>query len=231
MRARLVEDPEEDWRTAGPGGREITFQYLRERFANELDPPGSTRETRLGPRGYAFSQFTGAFARYVGSHPALDSHIEGVSQVYPAHPAHRAQKFRKTSKSAAKAAPDVTPDGAPDAAMEKPSKSAKNPSEEPDAPDAPDEPGSYSLRGERGISAVADEPALDLSPPPIPKYEAGTFEQALAEEIHRLHDENPKRSLAWLSKKTGQPKSVVQAILQGDGTDLRNPDKTQGDPL
>jgi hypothetical protein len=54
---------------------------------------------------------------------------------------------------------------------------------------------------------------LGLPPPPVPPYQPG----ALEEEVRRLHRDNPKRSVAWLGKQTGQPRSVVQAILQSDG--------------
>jgi hypothetical protein len=60
----------------------------------------------------------------------------------------------------------------------------------------------------------AAAPDLGLPPLPVPPYEPGTWDGALIDEIRRLHEEDPKRSAAWLGKRTGQPKSVVEAVLQ-----------------
>jgi hypothetical protein len=43
-------------------------------------------------------------------------------------------------------------------------------------------------------------------------------EGAIAEEIRQLRVANPKRSLKWLAKQSGQPPSVVREILgNGEG--------------
>jgi hypothetical protein len=60
-------------------------------------------------------------------------------------------------------------------------------------------------------------PDLCLPPAPVPPYQPGTWDAALVDEVRRLHQENPKRSIAWLGKRTGQPRSVVQAILRPAG--------------
>jgi hypothetical protein len=57
-------------------------------------------------------------------------------------------------------------------------------------------------------------PDLGLPPASVPPYQPGAWEAALVDEVRRLHQQNPKRSIAWLGKRTGQPRSVVQAILR-----------------
>ena len=58
-------------------------------------------------------------------------------------------------------------------------------------------------------------PQLDMSEPSLIDYTEGS----IAEEIRQLHAENPKRSLAWIAKQSGQPKAVVREILgNGEGT-------------
>jgi hypothetical protein len=285
--AKLIADPDEDWSLLGPGGRSITAAWLRERLRHLLKPEGSQREHRTSPRGYAFSQFAGAFARFIGPALPVDPiySSKGSPETSGASGA-TAQNPRKTNK---KSAPDdefdpaqpgtasgaiILPDGhvaAPDGRSDAPDDKAQavdagpieNPEKKlkdgPDEPDAPDDPESL-LRdnkeiaaqnsGERRtkprekgkkdrIVAAADasktakrsapntrlrrkpaggEAAPDLGPPaPVPPYQPGTWDAALVDEVRRLHQENPRRSLAWLGKQTGQPKSVVQAILRPAG--------------
>jgi hypothetical protein len=52
---------------------------------------------------------------------------------------------------------------------------------------------------------------------PIPPYQPGTWGTLLAEEVRRLHRENPQRSITWLSKQTGQPENLVRTILRPNG--------------
>jgi hypothetical protein len=57
-----------------------------------------------------------------------------------------------------------------------------------------------------------EDPQLNLPEPPLIDYRAG----AIAEEIRQLRAANPRRSLAWIAKQSGQPRSVVREILGGE---------------
>jgi putative DNA primase/helicase len=257
--AKLHADPDEDWSTAGPGGRPITAAWLRERLRHLLDPEGSQRQHRTGPRGYAFRQFAGAFARYIGPtlpvDPVIDLGSSGASGATP----------KKPSKTVEKSAPDdefhdparlgtasgaaisdlsrPSPDGhsaAPDGHSAAPDDGAQvadaKPIEKPDkkltdgldGPDAPDVSGriykdnidtaALPRQVRRRRKPPTGEAAFDLGPPaPAPPYPPGTWDAALVDEVRRLHQANPNRSLAWLAKQTGQSKSVIQAILRPAG--------------
>jgi len=54
------------------------------------------------------------------------------------------------------------------------------------------------------------EPELEVAPP-LGKYEPGLIDA----EIRRLRAENPKRSIAWIAKQVGQPRSRVLEALEG----------------
>ena len=102
----------------------------------------------------------------------------------------------------------------------------------PDTPDAPDLPRGEcedkgGIRASRPLRQARRRrkplkgeaaPDLGLSAAPVPPYQPGTFDAALVDEVRRLREENPKRSIAWLCKQTGQPRSVVQAILRPAGS-------------
>jgi hypothetical protein len=94
----------------------------------------------------------------------------------------------------------------------------------------PDTPGTPHSPGENGDKHVgvkpADgksqprrkkpngpEPTLDLPEAPVPDYPPN----GIATAIRQLHAQYPKRSLCWLSEKTGQPKSIVEAVLRANG--------------
>jgi hypothetical protein len=212
----------------GPGGRKITPQWLRERLAHLLDPPGSTRQDRLGSRGYAFRQFKKAFDRYLGTHPAHDTTIvEGSSESSRATGA-TGEKAEKPSKIKDDFAPDeklhpaqtqkgpssgAAPDAENHPAPEKPRISADT---APAAPDAPDEPGRVRRNKKRVGQARPNgpdpSPQLDLGPEPslLDYFDKTT----LADDIRQLHADNPTRSVKWLAIQSGQPPSVLRAILE-----------------
>jgi hypothetical protein len=79
----------------------------------------------------------------------------------------------------------------------------------------------YRLSGfirpdESGSKSPHPAHAVDIEPVD-PPYEPGTWDAALVDKIRRLYEENPKRSVTWLGKRTGQPRSVVQAVLDARG--------------
>jgi len=281
----LHSDPDEDWLREGPGGRHITAAWLRERLRHLLSPAGTQRPDHAGLRGYAFRQFAGAFARYVGPQLPLEPIIEPIASPGASGPSGpTVKKPGKTAKKfgpdegvqirpeplvasgpsssdrdefAARSGPDgpvVSPDGPDAGALVAETEVAENAAIKrnagPDGPDAPDESGrvcgddigarprkpcsrrkptkadwaafgrDLEAREARTAAFVPNgeaAPELDLPASPIPPYAPGTWDAALVDEIRRLHEENPKRSVAWLGKRTGQPKSVVAAILEARG--------------
>jgi putative DNA primase/helicase len=282
---KLHADADEDWNTAGPAGRPITAAWLRERLRHLLKPPNTQRPDHDGPRGYAFGQFTDAFARYVGPTLPVDPiyPVKGSPETSgPSGPS--VQKPSKTTKKPRpdglfhdpaephsapgptisdleRSRPDDAPNGSPrpDGAIspvkdERPERAEEKLEDRPPGPDGPDDPGSL-LRDNREIGAQNGRerrtepgekgkkdrivtgaapssqqarrrrkppngeaaPDLGLPPAPVPHYQPGTWDAALVDEVRRLHQENPKRSIAWLGKRTGQPRSIVQAILRPAG--------------
>jgi hypothetical protein len=44
------------------------------------------------------------------------------------------------------------------------------------------------------------------------------IEGSIADEVRQLRTANPNRSIGWIAKQSGQPRSVVSAILgNGEG--------------
>jgi hypothetical protein len=280
--AKLIGDEDEEWDTMGPAGRGITPQWLRERLAHLLDPPGSTRESAFGPRGYAFRQFAKALERYLGAHPAIDTLILDTSPGGSGSSGSTGEEAEKASKIKGDFEPDekshpareqkhparqrrnpIEPDAAgtesdekSHPAHEKPRDSAKNGDEIPVEPDEPVSPEGVSLYTSHPDddwgwtsstaelpSAAAPEkqpenredspppttrprrakptgltsrsrpaPQLDIPEPSLIDY----IEGSIAVEVRQLRDANPNRSIEWIAKQSGQPRSVIRAIL-GDG--------------
>jgi hypothetical protein len=163
LMARLVGDEEEDWDKINVAGKPITFQWLRERLANLLQPDGSQSHhyidadgVRRHERGYSFMQFKHAFASYLGGeHPSAyrpdDTHTykpAPADQSGTSGPSGRAGKKGKDSAtvSAPDGAPDAPSSGAASGAAA-PSKSAGLPTSDPDGPDVPDQPAGASSVG------------------------------------------------------------------------------------
>lgn len=213
--ADLVALPDEDWATMGPAGRSITAAWLRERLTHLLDPPGSTREERGGPRGYAFRQFRNSFSRYIGNHPSLDSPVidspigsvdsSGSSGVTGAKP-------EDPSKPAGSPVPDEIPEAAfvPDehsaAKSAEPSKTAKGAAGAPDGPDEPDEPDETREPIEESKSAPKPTEAPR-------KRRVGRIETV----ILATRKANPDWSIAQIAKRVGRGPSVVKRVLEDGG--------------
>jgi uncharacterized membrane protein len=90
--------------------------------------------------------------------------------------------------------------------------SGKPPGNHEAAPRPPARPRRAKPNGPAAESRPA--PQLDLPEPPPIAYAEGS----IAEEIRQLHAANPKRSLAWIAKQSGQPRSIVREILgNGEG--------------
>jgi hypothetical protein len=212
-------------------GRMLTTYWLREQFRSF---PIRSQDWWEGPAGnqkhrsgYYRQQFDDTFQRYRISLPSIPFPGSGVSGVAGV-----------TQKIASIPAAFDTPDAATASGAENPTKSADLEAHPPDTPDTPDAGKGIARRNrarakppngaesrttpgqtrkkDRIVTGANVAELLDLPPPPIVPCQPGTFDQALADEIRRLHRENAKRSLAWLSKKTGQPRSVVQALLETD---------------
>jgi putative DNA primase/helicase len=236
--AKLHTDPDEDWNTSGPGGRPITAAWLRERLRHLLEPEGTQRPDHAGPRGYAFRQFAGAFARYIGPTLPVDPIYSIIGSPETSGPP--GQTVKKPSKTAKKSGPDgrgtesaghaAGPDDGAQVVdtqpTEKAEKKLKDGANRPSGPDVSGEvykdnieaaPPPQQAHRRRKAPKGEAAPDLDLPPAPVPPYQPGTWDAALVDEVRRLHQENPRRSIAWLGKRTGQPKSVVQAILRPAG--------------
>ena len=121
--ARLVGDEEEDWDKINVGGKPITFQWLRERLANLLEPPGTqstypvdANGVRRHERGFSFIQFERAFARFLGSEHSSTYRPDDPSTYNPtpagtSGASGSAGATRKKVKDTAKVpAPDAEPD-------------------------------------------------------------------------------------------------------------------------
>jgi putative DNA primase/helicase len=236
--AKLHIDPDEDWNTLGPGGRPITAAWLRERLRHLLEPEGTQRPDHAGPRGYAFRQFASAFARYIGPTLPVDPVYSIMGSPEASGPA--GQTVQKPSKPAKKSGPDgrgtasdghaAGPDDGAQAVgtqpIEKADKQLEDGANGPSGPDVSGKlyednieaaPPRQQAHRRRKSSKGEAAPDLDLPPAPIPPYQPGTWDAVLVDEVRRLHQENPRRSIAWLGKRTGQPKSVVPAILRPAG--------------
>jgi hypothetical protein len=81
-----------------------------------------------------------------------------------------------------------------------------------------DPPAAQTARPRRRPRATAKKPGttknpsqldLGVSDGKVPAYTAGTLQDAIC----KLRAANPKRSLAWLAQKTGQPKSYIRSAL------------------
>jgi hypothetical protein len=64
--------------------------------------------------------------------------------------------------------------------------------------------------------AAGASPVLDMPEPSLIDY----IEGSIAAEVRALHAANPSRSIAWIAKQSGQPRSVVREIL-GAGEDAQ----------
>ena len=106
--SRLIADPDEDWATLGHGSRPITAAWLRGRLRHLLEPEGTRRPDHAGPRGYAFCQFAGAFARYIGPTLPVDPIIGSPETSGPSGPTGQ-----DSSKTAKKSGPDGEADDGP----------------------------------------------------------------------------------------------------------------------
>jgi putative DNA primase/helicase len=197
--------------------------------------------------GYYRDQFDDTFRRYripLPSMPGSGTGVSGVSGVGPgiasvsaAFATPHAPSASGVSSGVWLATPDDTPHAPAASGVENPAKSAAFTASTLNTPDTLDADGGFGKStqakpngagapesrtnpGENAdydgiVTAAEAAETLDLPPPPVPKYQPGAVEA----EIRRLHRDNPKRSIAWLGKQTGQPRSVVRIVLQGNGAD------------
>jgi hypothetical protein len=133
------------------------------------------------------------------------------------HPAH-AQPAEKTEEKSADGAsepdePDALGEVCEDSVGEIAADSLGNGAEKRRKPRA-------TRKKDRNVTVGngATAPDLGLPASPIPPYEPETWDAALIDEVRRLHEENPKRSIVWLARRTGQPKSLVTALLAAAGS-------------
>jgi putative DNA primase/helicase len=106
LRTALTADADEDWAREGPGGRGVTSAWLRERLRHLLNPEGSQRESAFGPRGYAFRQFEGAFARYIGPQLPEEPIIDASIDTFIGSPDSSGSSVKELRKTAKKSKPD-----------------------------------------------------------------------------------------------------------------------------
>jgi putative DNA primase/helicase len=221
---KLIADEEGEWGTVNRG-RAITLEWLRDRLAHLLNPPGSQNEyytdadgVRRHRRGYYFAQFKDAFARYVGVHP-----LSIGTPDQPGAPGAPGASAKNSSKSAAPSAPG----GAPGQASpfqhpvhDEPSKTAKKPISAPGAPGAPGHPG-YPLEDIDGPGpAAADGPsALEPAKSEQNGHDREAFSRQHAidptviDTILAFIDENPDATAAQISKQLQIKPSTIKLVL------------------
>jgi hypothetical protein len=231
--ARLIAQETEQWGTINRG-RPIDAYWLRTQLRGLLDPPGAQQWLeqlegggRRHHRGYFYNQFADAFCRYERDEPG--DFVPGETHTEETPEASGTSATSGTTPKELKQTPDfLVPDAAPDVpddvfdpVQKKVWETAADEASAPHAPDVPDDFGGLSADGsatdentaKRIARASRTKPngGLDLGPEPslLDYIDAAT----LADEIRQLHANNPTRSLRWLAKQSGQPPSVVRAIL------------------
>jgi hypothetical protein len=184
-------------------------------FGSPIGSRRSTRENRLGPRGYSFRQFRENFARYVAGHPALDDNILDSSYtppnntIQPAHPALNSQKPRKTAKNPA-----------PDEPNSEPGEPARFPSEVGDSRASAPNDGSDNRSPEGRASDFSRGPRRIPKPPngaPAPGNGAassppGKRHNPIEEAIWQCITDHPDWGDARIAKEVGRTASFVAQI-------------------
>jgi hypothetical protein len=236
--ARLIAQETEEWGTINRG-RPTDAYWLRTQLRGLLDPPGAQEwwrtladGRRQHHRGYFYNQFADAFRRYdqdeLGTFEPEETHTAETLKSSSASGASGATR-EKPDETATFSAPDGAPDDFFDPMQEKPKETKYIEVTAPDAPHAPDQPDPISARVSK--RAARSRKTKPNGPDPAPQqldlveYIAGTTladdiaKTTLADDIRMLHANNPTRSIKWLAKQSGQPPSIVRAILEpGEGS-------------
>jgi hypothetical protein len=221
LRGLLTPPGTQDWWTGRKGSQVHHSGYLREQFEGLWEthpPPQLKREPPLDPT------------------PEHDlspgkSGVSGVAGVPADFPRKSAEDGTPDEKSVSRGPPDpdgVQSGGTPNAkfrsSVPKPAETLAKTGGTPGKPDTPTSRGEkktthIKARSRAGRSkpirdkSNGSEPALDLPAAPVGDYPP----DGIATAIHQLHAQYPKRSLRWLSDKTGQPKSIIEAVLRANG--------------
>jgi hypothetical protein len=93
------------------------------------------------------------------------------------------------------------------------------PSENRNAPPRPTARTRRAKKNSGDPAASSETPKLDLPNPAEPTL-LEYIEGSIAGEVRRLRAANPSRSVGWIAKQSGQPRSVVREIL-GNGEDAQ----------
>jgi putative DNA primase/helicase len=228
LRAKLIADPEEDWDGVNRG-KEITYQWLRDRLAHLLIPPGSQSEyytdstgVRRHRHGYAFTQFNDAFARYVGDHPL--SHPSQVPRKGSGSCGSSGSSPGNPSESAAPSEPDGAPDEPSPSAHPVQDESSETTKKSTSAPDEPGEPDDLEHLGKDTHTSEA-RPASDSGSPTEPEKRAEIreglkafadaygFDPPALAAILACRKEHSDWSAEKIRKALGLKKSVVEQVL------------------
>jgi hypothetical protein len=247
--AKLISDKDEDWGSLQSTGRAITPNWLADSLRNLLKPPGTLRPDHTCPRGYAFGQFADALARYVGTHPALDSAtfpIASSDQVGPVGPTP--ENSSKTAKIPGPTQESVAGPGPTDENRAGPTQPTENTGENSLGPTGPAKSGESTRDREAassGLTAAAEGPSPGLRQKLVEHLSfAGNPQQNPAADlsvarpngqatpkakrrtpIERIIIETAARHPDWsakqISKKVGRTESVVKRILESAKTEER----------
>jgi putative DNA primase/helicase len=217
---KLIADDEEEWHTVNHN-HDITYEWLRERLAHLLNPPGSQNEfyidedgVRRHRRGYYFAQFEDAFARYVGTHPLSLDTLE-----QPGSPGSPGGKPENRSKPAVPSAPGE-PSPAIHPVHDEPSETAKKSTSGPGEPGEP-RPGCPLEEDIAGRAADAAEGSFPSEPERLQQNghdrEAFSRQHAIdpmvLEAILAFLDENPDATAERVRKAVGAKLSVIERVL------------------
>jgi len=207
--AALLADDEDEWGTANRG-RAVTWYWLRDNLRHLLTPPG-TKEWE-GPasggqrgkryRGYLKAQFERAWERHLPS-SFLDAFKPSTGYAGSAEEQQN-QGVKEEEASAGEDSSAGTAGATADAAAYRTSTNGQNPSNPATSADTVD-----TADGSDGYREEQQEAASNGAARPNGQAEPDDID----DEIRAYAKANPKKTLAAIAKRFGQPRAVVAELL------------------